>query len=317
MRAYLLLFTSLFSLLVQNTNVNANDKVTLKLQWLDQFQFAGYYMAKEKGFFEAHGLDVKIVPFTFGSPDVVEEVIGHPATYGTGRSSLIASRVQGKPVVVLAAIFQDTPSILLTRKDTKIGDVSDLVGRRIMITPDELGAAATMGMLASEGVRAFDIIRQKHSYNLDDLIDGKTDAMACYISNEPFVLKEKGIEFNGFAPKDYGQDFYGDLLFTSKDEVQNHPNRVRAFHKAALMGWKYAFSHIDETVELIKSQYDGQNKSVASLRYEGEVLKDLAYKGELPLGHVSETKFREISQLYFELGIFPEVYEFDGFIWKQ
>ncbi len=307
----------LFIFVLQSATVYAYEKVSLKLQWLDQFQFAGYYMAKEKGFYRDRGLDVSIQPFTFESDDVVAQVLTGKATYGTGRSSLLAARVQGKPVVVLAAVFQDTPSVLLTRKDTGIENVSDLIGRKIMITPDELGAAATMGMLQQEGVRAFDVIRQKHSYNLDDLITGKTDAMASYISNEPFLLKEKGIAFNSFAPKDYGQTYYGDLLFTSEREARENPKRVKAFREASLMGWAYAFNHIEETVQVIKESYNGQNKSVESLIFEGQELRKLAYKDGIELGNVTADKFRQIAQLYYEIGIFPEIYTFDGFIWQE
>ncbi|GGF60457.1 hypothetical protein GCM10011332_12750 [Terasakiella brassicae] len=307
----------LFIFVLQSATVHAYEKVSLKLQWLDQFQFAGYYMAKEKGFYRDRGLDVAIQPFTFENDDVVAQVLTGKATYGTGRSSLLATRVQGKPVVVLAAIFQDTPSILLTRKDTGIENISDLIGRKIMITPDELGAAATMGMLQQEGVRAFDIIRQKHSYNLDDLITGKTDAMASYISNEPFILKEKGIAFNSFAPKDYGQAYYGDLLFTSEREIRENPKRVKAFREASLMGWAYAFNHIEETVQVIKESYNGQKKSVESLLFEGHELRKLAYQNGVELGNVTADKFHQIAELYYEIGIFPEVYTFDGFIWQE
>ncbi len=293
----------------------ALEAVSLKLQWLDQFQFAGYYMAKEKGFYQNAGLDVEIIPFTFGSSNVVEDVVLGKATYGTGRSSLLAARYQGLPVVALAAVFQETPSVLLTRTDTGIENISDLIGRRIMITPDELGAAATMGMLASQGLRAFDIVRIKHSYNLDDLINKNTDAMACYVSNEPFVLKEKGVAFNSFAPSQYGQNYYGDLLFTSESEAKSHPKRVAAFKKASLQGWAYAFNHIEETARLIKAKYNGQDKSIESLIFEGRELKKLAYKKGVPLGNISTERFQEIARLYYDLGVLSEIKPIDGFIW--
>lgn len=303
--------------IMQATSAFALEKISLKLQWLDQFQFAGYYMAKEKGFYADAGLDVAIQPFTFETSDVVAHVLSGKATYGTGRSSLLAARVQGKAVVVLSAIFQDSPSILLVRADSGIETVSDLIGRKIMITPDELGAAATMGMLQYEGVRAFDVIRQQHSYDLQDLIDGKTDAMASYISNEPYMLKERGIGYKAFSPKDYGQDYYGDLLFTSEQEVTKHPERVRAFRAASLKGWIYAFDNIEETAKVIKQHYNGQNKSFESLVFEGKALRALAYKAGVPFGNVSVEKFREISRLYYEIGIFPQVYKFDGFVWSE
>ncbi len=289
-------------------------EVTLKLQWLDQFQFAGYYMALEKGFYRDAGLQVKIIPYTQGSQDVVDTVTSAPGIYGTGRSSLVVDRVLGKPVVALAAIFQDAPSVLLTRKDTGIQAISDLVGRKIMISADALAAAEYLGMFAQQGVRRHDIIHQNHSYNLDDLISGKTDAMACYVSNEPYILREKGIGFNAFHPNDFGQDYYGDLLFTSEREVTENPKRARAFREASLQGWAYAFDHIEETARLIKRKYNSQNKSLASLIFEGEELKKISLKAGVPLGHITMKKLREAAQAYYDLGIFSERFNLKGIL---
>jgi polar amino acid transport system substrate-binding protein len=168
-------------------------------------------MAKEKGFYAAAGLTVDIIPYTVGSQSVVENVVTNEAQYGTGRSSLIADRVNGKPVVLLAAIFQDTPSILLTLADRGIETPSDLVGRKIMINSDGLVEAGIMGMLWAENVRIHDVIHQRQSYNINDLINGVTDAMHCYISNEPYILQQRKIGFHVFLPKDFGQNYYGDF----------------------------------------------------------------------------------------------------------
>jgi ABC-type nitrate/sulfonate/bicarbonate transport system substrate-binding protein len=295
----------------------ALQNVTLKLQWLDQFQFAGYYIAKEKGFYSEAGLDVTILPFTSEGGNVVEQVLSGQATYGTGRSSLVVERFQGKPVVVMAAIFQEAPTILLTLKESGITRVSELVGRRVMINLDELDSAAALGMLAAEGVRPFDVIHQKHSYNLDDLITSKTDAMAAYVSNEPYILEERAIEYKSFAPKDYGQSHYGDLLFTSQKEITENPQRAKAFHQASLRGWAYAFAHIEETAQLIKKRYNSQDKSLKSLIFEGKVLKKMAYKEGIPLGHVSQKRFEKLAHLYYNLGILGQMGDLSGFVWRD
>jgi polar amino acid transport system substrate-binding protein len=307
----------LYFLVSLSTGSQAAEKITLKLQWLDQFQFGGYYMALEKGYYQRAGLQVDIVPYTHGNQDVVAEVLSRPGVYGTGRSSLVVDRVMGKPVVILSAIFQDAPSVLLTRNDTGINSVSDLVGRKIMISSDALAAAEYLGMFAQQGVRQHDIIHQKHSYNLNDLIEKKTDAMACYVSNEPYILKERGIGFNAFHPKDFGQNYYGDLLFTSEEETQEFPERARAFREATLLGWEYAFDNIEETARLIKAKYNGQNKSLQSLIFEGEALKKISLKKGVPLGDVNMKKLKEAAQAYYELGIFSEKFSLKGILFPN
>lgn len=292
------------------------EKVSLQLQWADQFQFAGYYVAKEKGFYRDAGLEVELKPFN-PKKLAIDEVMKGDGTYGIGRSSLIVDRMQGKPVVALAAIFQNSPFVLLSEKSANIRTPRDLIGKRIMMTFDFQDTISVRAMVNSQGMRMEDLKFIEHSYNPLDIANGKTDVMACYISNEPFVLREKGIETNAISPEQYGFDFYSDILFTTEKEVREHPERVQAFVNASLKGWEYAFEHIEETARLIREKYNGQNKSYESLVYEGQMLKDLAYDANQPLGAMNLEKFRRISDIYKVMGIPQNEDRFAGFLYED
>jgi len=99
--------------------------IDLQLRWHHQFQFAGYYAAVAKGFYRQEGLEVRLHA---GDPahQSVQEVLSGRAHYASGNSEVLYKRLQGKPLVALAAIFQHSPSILLVRKDSGIGSVHDL-----------------------------------------------------------------------------------------------------------------------------------------------------------------------------------------------
>lgn len=292
------------------------ERVSVQLQWADQFQFAGYYVAKEKGFYAEAGLDVSIRPF---DPKrlAIDEVMEGRSEYGIGRSSLLVDRMRGKPVVALAAIFQSSPFVLLSARSANIRSPKDLIGKRIMMTQDFQDTIAIRAMVNSQGMRMEELKFIEHSYNPIDIANGKTDVMACYISNEPFTLKEKGIETNALNPEQYGFDFYSDILFTSEKELKQHPERVRAFVTATLKGWQYAFDHIEETARLIKTRYNTQNKSYASLVYEGQILKELAYRGNQPLGAMNLEKFRRISDIYKVMGIPQDEKRLRGFLYED
>ncbi len=296
---YLILFLSFLTHLGAQPPV---EKVSVQLQWADQFQFAGYYVAREKGFYADAGLEVTLHKFDPAKLPV-DEVVAGRSTYGIGRSSLLVDRMNDKPVVALAAIFQSSPFILLSAKSANIRTPRDLIGKRVMMTEDFQDTVAIRAMVNSQGMKMEEMKFIPHSYNPADLANGKTDVMACYISNEPFVLQEMGIETNTINPEQYGFDFYSDILFTTDREVRDHPKRVRAFVNATLRGWEYAFEHIEETAALIRAKYNGQNKSYASLVYEGKVLKELAYRGNRPLGSIDPEKFRRISDIYKVMGI--------------
>lgn len=313
MKQYFILLFLCFTTLFGSA---AAEKISVKLQWADQFQFAGYYIAKEKGFYKDAGLDVTIQKFD-PKKLAVDEVMSGRSTYGIGRSSLLVDRMEGKKVVALAAIFQSSPFVLLSKKSADIQTPRDLIGKRIMMTQDFQDTISIRAMLNSQGIRLDQIKFLEHSYNPLDIANGKTDVMACYISNEPFVLKEKGIETNAINPEAYGFDFYSDILFTSESEVHNHPKRVRAFVDATLKGWEYAFEHIPETAQLIRKYYNGQNKSLESLIYEGQVLKELAYRGNKPLGAISVDKFRRISDIYRVMGIEQNEKLLEGFVYDD
>ena len=289
-----------------------NGSVTLQLDWKNQFQFAGFYVAKEKGFYKDAGLDVKIKEYD-NSINVVDDVVSQKATFGIGRSSLLLSRNRGKPIVVTSAIYQSSPSVLITT-NPKIKDLSDLINKRVMITKNEFRSAPLIAMLVSEGIPKNDIVIQKHSFNINDLIKNKTDAMSCYISNEPYFLKKQNIKYRSFAPKDYGYDFYGDMVFTSEAEIKNNPNTVRAFNEASKKGWLWAFNHIEKTAKLIYEKYNTQNKPLDSLIYEGHALKNLALVDDIPFGNISRNKFEEIARVYKINGLLSKNCTLEGFI---
>lgn len=313
MKRYCILLFLCFSALYAQLPL---EKVSVKLQWADQFQFAGYYIAKEKGFYRDAGLDVTIQKFD-PKKLAIDEVMSGRSTYGIGRSSLLIDRMHGKNIVALSAIFQSSPFILLSQKSADIKTPRDLIGKRVMMTQDFQDSISVRAMLNSQDIRMGELKFLQHSYNPLDIANGKTDVMACYISNEPFVLKEKGIETNAISPEAYGFDFYSDILFTTESEVHNHPKRVRAFVDATLKGWEYAFAHIPETANLIRKHYNGQNKSLASLIYEGEVLKTLAYRGNQPLGAITVDKFRRISDIYRVMGLPQNEKRLEGFIYDD
>lgn len=292
----------LFLLFVISLNAQSNHKVNLYLDWLHQFQFAGYYVAKEKGYYNDAGLDVDIKEFNSNS-NVVEDVMTKDATYGVGKSSLIIDKFNGNDLVLLSSIYQASPLVLISLKDSNIKTPKDLVNKKIMITDDAISSASINSMIISQGIKLDDIIIQKHSFDINDLINKKTDAMACFLSNEPYFLEKQNIQYNVLNPNDYNFDFYEGILYTSQKELLNNPSRVQNFNKASLKGWEYAFNNIDETAKLIYEKYNTQNKSLDSLIYEGKILKELSKIEKGIFGEIDSKTIDEIKRFYSFLGL--------------
>ena len=119
----------------------ALDQVSMQLKWKHQFQFAGYYAALEQGFYRDAGLDVTIRE---GGPgiDVAETVANSKADFGVCSSSVLREWTVGRRLVVLAAIFQRSPAVILVARRADISNVSELRGRTLMDMPgsDEIAA---------------------------------------------------------------------------------------------------------------------------------------------------------------------------------
>ena len=111
----LIKFLFLFFIFTTSLYSENLKKITIQLSWFDQFQFAGYYMAKEKGFYKELGLDVEIKPFEFGI-DIPKEVSDGKIDFAVGRETLILERTKNRNIVALYALFQATPLILISTK---------------------------------------------------------------------------------------------------------------------------------------------------------------------------------------------------------
>ena len=279
----------------------ALDRVTLQLKWLHQFQFAGYYAALEKGFYREAGLDVQIRE---GGPnvDAIEDVVTGRADFGVGTSGALIARARGKEVVVLAAVFQHSPAILLVPRRAGISSIFALQDRLLMDTPGSEDIAA---MLKLAGVDYAKMPRVKHNGDPLDLVSGKADAMVAYSTNEPFVLEQLGVPYLAFSPRGSGIDFYSDNLVTSEKQIKTHPKRVADFRAASLRGWQYALSHKEEIVDLILRRYS-QAKNREALLFEANQTELLVQPGLIELGYQSPARWQAIADTYHSLGMLPD-----------
>ncbi|MDD3342834.1 MAG: diguanylate cyclase [Sulfurospirillaceae bacterium] len=303
------------TLLFVTSCLHANEireKVSLQLSWLSQFQSAGFYIALHNGYYQAENLDVTIKEFSHNI-NLVDDVIAQKSTYGIGNSSLIMDTNHPQNLALLLALFQSDPTVLITT-NPDIKTLKGLKGKRVMITQNKAYSVSLTAMLMSQGITQKDITPQQHSFNIQDLIEQKTDAMACYSSNEPFILDKQHIAHALFNPKDYGFDFYGDILFTSQAEINQHPDRVERFYRASKKGWEWAFSHILESAHILHEHYNSQNKSLEALIFEGTTLKKLAYTNTGQFGTIDKERFGSIANIYRLSGLLNNDYSLDSFI---
>jgi diguanylate cyclase (GGDEF)-like protein/PAS domain S-box-containing protein len=295
----------------------AQEKVTLQLKHAHQFQFAGYYAALEQGYYREAGLEVRILEGSDGNQPE-RDVIAGKAEYGVGSSGLLLARLAGKPVVVLGVIFQHSPYALAMRQTAADPDIRRLIGKRAMVgsLTDELSSAdELLAYLLKEGVPPTSYQRVEPSFNPDDLISGKVDAMAVFTTNEPDIFDRVGFPYDIYSPRAVGIDFYGDNLFTSEHEIANHPARARAFRAASMRGWQWAMSHQEEAADLILTRYSRRNDR-QHLLYEARQMVPLVQPVLVEIGYMNPERWRHIADVYAGLGLLPRQASFDGFMYN-
>ncbi|WP_373003002.1 diguanylate cyclase [Sulfurimonas sp.] len=307
MRIFFILFFTLSASLL------ANEKIVLQLKWLHQFQFAGYYAAKEKGFYSDLGLDVEIRERD-RTKNNIEQVINGEAEYGIADSVLLLYKAKKEPLTIVAPIFQHSPGVILTLKSSGIDSPYKLNNKKLMFYKKDTDGFGILSMLEHIAV-APNLHRTKDKENYTSLINRKVDAYAGYLTNEPFYFREKGIDINIINPSNYGLDLYGDMLFTNMQEAKEHPKRVEKFKKATIKGWYYALEHKEEIIKLIKEKY-AKNKSIEHLRYEAEAIEDIIQRKSIPIGTLDKGRIKYTLQIYKEHGLIENEIDVDEYIFE-
>jgi PAS domain S-box-containing protein len=309
---YTRILCSVLALLVSN-QIFAQESVSIQLKWLHQFQFAGYYAAIEQGYYEQEGLDVTLIERD-PSKGVFDEVVNGDAEYGVLDTGLLLARDAGNPLVLLDQIFQYSPLVFVTLNDSGLRTPYDLKGKRLMTDGNDAGLKAMV--LETLG----DIDQAEWiplTYNNQDLIDGKADAMLAYSSNEPFWFEEQGVKINVIEPRDYGIDFYGDNFFTTEQEIASHPDRVEKMRRATKKGWSYALAHKEEIVDLILTKYNSQQHSREHLIFESQQIEKMVLPQYIEIGLIEPSRYKRIIQFYRQLGM-TKAYDIpEGFIFGQ
>lgn len=277
--------------------------ITLQLKWKHQFQFAGYYAAQQQGFYRDAGLDVTIVEAQDGL-DPIATVVDGEAEYGVGTTELVLWRSQGAPVVVLGVIFQHSPLVLLTTQDSGLDSLHALGGKRVAI---EANSAELLAYLQDEGISSDELQIVSHHFTPSALISGTVDAMSAYSTDEPFMLTQAGFRYYTFSPRSAGIDFYGDVLFTTEDQIRQNPQQVQAFRDASMRGWEYAFDHEEALIDYIYNSLT-QRHSPEHLRFEAGQMRRLIQPDLIEPGYMYEGRWRYIVETYARVGLIPNVF---------
>ena len=237
----------------------AADKVTLQLKWVTDAQFAGYYVAKDKGFYKEEGLDVTIKP---GGPDIAPEQVlagGGADVVVDWMPGALAAREKGVPMVNIAQPFKRSGLELTCRADTGIKTPADLKGRTLGVwfSGNEypfLNWMAKLGFKTDGSPGGVKVIKQ--NFNVDPLIQKQADCISTMTYNEYWQVIDAGYKPSQlvvFNYTDEGVATLEDGLYAMGDKLKDPAfvDKMARFVKASMQGWDYARAHPDEAVKIV------------------------------------------------------------------
>ncbi|CUH66326.1 Putative thiamine biosynthesis protein [Thalassovita gelatinovora] len=260
----------------------AADDMTLQLKWVTQAQFAGYYVALDKGFYEEEGLNVTIKP---GGPDIapVQVLLGGGADVMVDWApSALAAREKGAPIVNIAQPFATSGLMLTCLKEHNINSPADFPGHTLgtWFYGNEIPLYSWMGKLgyATDGSDG-GVTIQKINFNVDPLLQKQVECATTMTYNEYWQVIDAGLtpdDLVVFKYEDEGISTLEDGLYTTEEKLADpvEVEKMVRFVRASMKGWKYAEVNPDEAAEIVlDNDQSGAQTEKHQKRMMGEIAK--------------------------------------------
>lgn len=221
--------------------------VSIRLKWINQAQFAGYYVAEDRGYFKDLGLSMTLDP---AGPNIspIQTVVSGANTFGIiGADQLLIARSEGIPVVAVAVIYRQTPESFVSLASKNIKSPQDLIGKRVaVIYGNDWGIYQSF--LKNNNLKESDFHEVAAIPGISQILSNKVDAIEAYEMSDAAMLKLAGYKINLMRFSDYGVNFYADTLFTTESTVKNNPELVKKVVQASINGWKGVISNPSEAI---------------------------------------------------------------------
>jgi NitT/TauT family transport system substrate-binding protein len=302
----LLVAAAAVGMLAASVSANAADKVTIQLKWVADAQFAGYFVAQDKGYYKAAGLDVTIKP---GGPDIAPEQVlaaGGADVIVDWMTAALAAREKGVPLTNIAQIFQREGLELTCLKSSGVKSPKDFKGRTLGVWfyGNEYPFYAWMNKLkmpTEGGPNGVKVLKQ--NFNVDPLLQKQADCISTMTYNEYNQVLEAGIKPSQlvvFKYSDQGVGVLEDGLYANGDKLKDpHYAEVMAkFVAASIKGWAYAVKHPDEGAKISLA---ADTTGAQNLKHQTSMMKEVAKlitDSKNPIGYLNGADYnRTVKEL--------------------
>ena len=301
----------------------AAEKVTLRLQWTHQAQFAGFYLAQDQGLYQRAGLEVKILPGGPGVNPLSELNQGHCDFCTAWLVEAVCERGQGTPLVHLAQMVRRSSLVLVAFADTGIQKPFDLDGKRVGLWQGAF-AVAPRALFRRMGIKVQEV---DQNVSMAAFLNRAVDAATAMLYNEYHQLFQAGVdqdELKVFSLAELGMNFPEDGIYAHQKTWRERPDVCRRFVEATLEGWRRVLAHPEQALEAVMRRVDGSrlasNRShqkwmIQTMRKLVAPGSDLESLGSLSMGDLAVMQRMLVEQGFLTQPVDPD--QFLASAWRK
>jgi NitT/TauT family transport system substrate-binding protein len=292
---------------------------SLMPMWSPQSQFAGYYVALDKGIYERHGIDLKILRAGPGCSPAEALKKGTTDFAILWLTTALQHRSAGIELVNLAQIVQQSSMLLISKKTAGIKTIADMDGKKVGLWEGDVSIPPRT-LFAKHRIKVR-VVRQSHTVNL--FLRGGIDVTSAMWFNEYHTILNSGVdpeELNVIFLRDQGMNFIEDGIYTMEKTVRKDPDLATAFVDASLEGWRYAFDHPDEALDIVIKHMREAHLPANRMHQKWmlERMRDLMMpvnpKGTL--GYLLEQDYDAVARAMQKNGLIRSYPGYNAFVWR-
>lgn len=270
----------------------AQEKASLRLNWLYYGFHAFFPLGVDKGFYKEEGIDLTIGEGQ-GSGRAVQIVGAKSDTFGlSDGASVIAGASKGAPVVAVMGIMNKSPFAVIARADANIKSVKDLEGKTIAATTGEAGMAIFPAIVQANKLNGDNIkfVRVDGAGKLVAMLEKRVDAMLGGLENQSLILANRGLAVTNIAYSDVGANTLGLVIHVHKDTLEKNPKLVQGFIRATQKALAYTERNPDEAVAALAKIKPDLDKTLAMQQLKAGLTLVRANGGQTqPIGWMNPT----------------------------
>jgi len=280
------------------------EPLRLQLQWFDQAQFAGFYLAKENGYYEDERINLTIVPGGY-TVDPIQVIRADGADIGISTGNQVLRHgADGKDIRAIATVFCRSLACFMSKATSPVAKPEEFVGKKVGIYPGFDTGDVLAALLHRAGI-AEDQLDIQQAGAIEAFDRGDLDVFPSFVINEPLLMEARGVSVHVLRPEDFGIRFYSDTLFTTAGYLQNNRDLVVRFLRATRRGWEDTARDPDAAIESMYAQSRAVSRDASSRAHQVrmlEVVLDNLRVGSGPLLDMDRSRWEAMEAALVDAG---------------